>query len=236
MLVGVNRNRLLLLGAAAAVAVLVVVIVIVVASGGGDGGTTTSAAETTADATTPRTLFAGIPQSGDTLGRADAPATLLVFEDPQCPFCRDWNIDALPTVVNDFVRTGRVRLAFRGINIIGPNSNQGLQAIYSAGRQNKLWQMAEALYRRQGAENSGWITPAVVREAATEAGADPAKVIAGMGATAATLAANAQQASQLGLRGTPSFYLQRPPGLAQQIQVTALDASTFSSELSAALQ
>ena len=35
--------------------------------------------------------------------------------------------------------------------------------MYAAGQQNKLWQMAEALYERQGDENSGWITDAVVR-------------------------------------------------------------------------
>ena len=217
---------------------LVVVVVIVLASRGGgeSAAATTAATGTTADPTAPRALFAGIPQRGDTVGKATAPATLLVFEDPQCPFCREWNVEALPTVVRDFVRTGRVRLAFRGIKIIGPNSQQGLEAIYAAGRQGKLWQMAEALYRRQGAENSGWITPAVIRAAAAEAGAGPAKVLAGMSAAAPTIAANEQQATQLGLQGTPSFYLQRPPGVPQQVQVTALDAATFSSELSAALQ
>ena len=217
---------------------LVVVVVIVLASRGGgeSAAATTAATGTTADPTAPRALFAGIPQRGDTVGKATAPATLLVFEDPQCPFCREWNVEALPTVVRDFVRTGRVRLAFRGIKIIGPNSQQGLEAIYAAGRQGKLWQMAEALYRRQGAENSGWITPAVIRAAAAEAGAGPAKVLAGMSAAAPTIAANEQQATQLGLQGTPSFYLQRPPGVPQQVQVTALDATTFSSELSAALQ
>ena len=42
-------------------------------------------------------------------------------------------------------------------------------AIYGAGGQNKLWNMAEALYERQGDENSGWITLPVIRAAATEA-------------------------------------------------------------------
>ena len=49
--------------------------------------------------------------------------------------------------------------------------------MYAAGQQNKLWNMAEALYERQGAENSGWITHAVIRSAAREARATPAKAI-----------------------------------------------------------
>jgi len=233
----VNRNRLLLLAAAAAVAVVAVVVVIVVASSGGSGGdTTTAAVDTSPDTAAPSALFAGVPQSGDTLGKASAPATLLVFEDPQCPFCKEFNLNVLPSVVSDFVRTGRVKLAWRGINIVGSNSNDGLAAIYAAGRQNKLWPMAESIYRRQGAENSGWITEAVIREAATEAGADPAKVVASMSGSNANMQAAAQEADQLGLRGTPSFYLQRPPGLPQQINISSLDPASFSAALAAALQ
>lgn len=234
MLHPVNRNRLLLLGAAVAVAAIVVVVAIVAF---GSSSTTTSSADTGTSSSQPTSakLFVGIPQSGDTLGKASAPA-LYVFEDPQCPFCRDFNLDVVPSVVNDFVRAGRVKLVWRGINILGPNSNEGLAAIYSAGRQNKLWQMAEAIYRRQGAENSGWITDSVIREAAADAGANPEKVVSGMSSSTADMKAAAQQANELQLRGTPSFYVQRPPALPQQLQITSLDPAAFSAALAAALQ
>lgn len=232
-----QRNRLLLLAGAAAVAAVVVVVVIVVASSGGGGGSTTTT-ETQASGSGESTgaLFAGIPQQGTTLGKASAPATLLVFEDPQCPYCRDFNLGTLPSVVADFVRTGRIRLEFRGVNIIGPNSNEGLRAIYAAGLQNRLWQMAEALYRRQGAENSGWITTSVIREAAAEAGAKPAAVVAAMPMQGAPLAGAEQQAKAVGLQGTPSFYLQRPPAVPQPVPVTSLEPAAFSAALAAALQ
>ena len=231
----VQRNRLLLLGGAAAAAIVVVVLVIVLASSGGGGSSTTTSAATGTGQTSSASLFAGVPQSGDTLGKPSAP-TLFVFEDPQCPFCRDFNVGVLPSVVNDFVRTGRVKLVWRGINIIGPNSNEGLAAIYAAGKQDKLWQMAEAIYHRQGAENSGWITDSVIREAASEAGADPGKVVSAMSSSTGAMKSAAQQANEIGLRGTPSFYLQRPPGLPQQVTITSLDPAAFSAALAAALQ
>lgn len=235
MLSGMQRNRLLLLAAAAAVAVVVVVVVVVVASGGSDSSSATTT-EPTAAGETPTSLFAGIPQQGELLGKAGAPATLLVFEDPQCPFCREFNLNVLPSVVTDFVRTGRVKLAFRGINILGPNSDVGLRAIYAAGLQNRLWTMAEELYRRQGGENTGWITDGVVREAAAAAGAKPDAVLAAMPKQTARLAAAERESNQLGLRGTPSFYVQRPPGLPQQVQVTSLEPAAFSAALAAALR
>ena len=107
MLVRVNRNRLLLLGAALGAAAVVVVVVILVAGTGKNSAaeqtTTTASTQTTPAA---KNALAGVPQEGDTLGKASAPVTLTVFEDPQCPFCRQWNIDTLPTVVDELRADG----------------------------------------------------------------------------------------------------------------------------------
>lgn len=230
-----QRNRLLLLGAALGAAVVVAVVLIVVGSGGSGSGTTT--VSTSASGSTAKSLFAGIPQHGDTLGEASAPATLTVYEDPQCPFCREWNVNTLPSVLDTFVRSGRVRLVYHGIVVIGPNSLDGLRAIYAAGAQNKLWTFADALYMHQGAENSGWITPAVVRTAATEAGANGDAVLARAKSPAVLtpLKASAAEATTDKVRGTPTFVLQKPLGPRTQVQAP-LDPSGFTAALSAALQ
>jgi protein-disulfide isomerase len=232
-----KRNRMLLLAAVAGAAVVVAVVLIAVGARS-DSSTTTTVVTATSAGTAEKPFLAGIPQRGDTLGKASAPATLAVFEDPQCPFCREWAIGTLPAVVDDYVRTGRLKLVYRGIQIIGPNSQQGLRAIYAAGRQNKLWNLADALYRRQGAENSGWITDGVIRDAAAAAGANGSAILAaapGPSITAA-LAQAAQEAATDGVRGTPTFILQQPPGLPQPLQISALDTASFESALEAALQ
>jgi len=237
MLCAVNRSRLLLLAGAVALAAVVVVVLIVVGAGS-DSKSANTVSTASAAAPQEKPFLSGVPQHGDTLGAADAPATLTVYEDPQCPFCRDWALGTLPSVVADYVRPGRVKLVYRGVQIIGPNSQPGLRAIYAAGRQNKLWNLADALYRRQGAENSGWITGAVISEAAASVGANPAAIraTAPTPAVTADLVAAAHQASTDRVQGTPTFVLQRPPSLPQQLNVTALDPETFESALAAALQ
>src|SRR5436309_3565814 len=169
------RNRLYLLAAAGAAAIVVVAVIVIVSATGGSSSPTTTTSVVSQSGS--RSIFAAVPQHGDTLGRADAPVTLTVFEDPQCPFCRQWNLDTLPTVVDTYIKTGRVKIVYRGIEIIGGNSIAGLRAVYAAGVQNKLWNMADALYERQGAENSSWITLAVIREAATSVHANAVKLI-----------------------------------------------------------
>jgi protein-disulfide isomerase len=228
----VERNRLLLLGGAAAAAV-VVVVVLIVALGSGGG----SSSGTTSTSAAPRAGLAGIPQHGDTLGEPTAPATVVVYEDPQCPFCREWNVGTLPSVLTQYVRTGRIKLVYHGIEVIGPNSVKGLRAIYAAGQQNRLWNMVDALYARQGDENSGWITDAVIRSAAKDAGADPDAILKASSSAAVTaqLQQSAREANQASVQGTPTFVVQRPLAAPQQLQLSGLDFGAFSSALDAVL-
>jgi protein-disulfide isomerase len=236
----VQRNRILLLAGALAAAVVVVVVVIAVGSNGGSSSTTTAATTVskTATTSTPASALVGVPQHGDTLGSPDAPATLTVFEDPQCPFCRQWNVDTLPTVIKSYIKTRRIKLVYRGIEIIGPNTEPGLRAIYAAAAQNKLWTLVEQLYLRQGEENSGWITPAVIRAAATAGGANGAAILSSSHSAAVTNALKQAEsdATAINLQGTPTFVIQRPPSVPQQLSVPGLDPASFIPSLDAALQ
>ena len=130
-----------------------------------------------------------------------------------------------------------MKLVYRGIEVIGPNSQPGLRAIYAAGLQNKLWNFAEALYRLQGAENSGWITDAVIEQAATSVGANGTAILAAAksAAVAEPLKTSAQEATAAGVNGTPTFVLEHPPGLPQALAVPSLDAGTFEAALEQAL-
>ena len=227
-----KRNRLLLAAAAIAAAAVIVVVLLITVGGGKKSDPKSSPPTAT------RSVFAGVAQHGDTLGLASAPTTMIVFEDPQCPFCRTWSLDTLPTVVERYVRTGRVKLVYRGILVVGPNSTQGLAAIYAAGAQNKLWNLADELYRRQGTENSGWITDAVIREAATAVGADPAALVtaAKAGAVGVAITGAAKAAIAGAVRGTPTFIIARPASPLQQLSVSGLDPASFTAALDAALR
>jgi protein-disulfide isomerase len=225
---------MLVAAAVGGAALLAVVLILVV----GKSSTATTTTATAPAIATAAKLFAGIPQHGNTIGKASAPATLIVYEDPQCPFCREWNVQTLPTVLDQYVRTGKLKLVYRGVVIIGPDSVRGLRAIGAAAKQNKLWNLVDALYARQGAENSGWITNSVILAAASDAGANGPAVVAGMGAPSvgATLTTWQSQAKADRLQGTPTFVIERPPAVSQQLPVQGLDPATFVAALAAALQ
>jgi protein-disulfide isomerase len=237
---GASRNRLLLLlGAVVAAAVIVVVVVVVVGNGGGDSAASTTTT-TTGSSSTPEAVsaFAGVRQKGLELGKATAPNTLYVFEDPQCPFCKQWSIDSMPSAVDEFVRTGQVKFELRPIEVIGSDSEPGIRAVYAASQQNKAWNMLEALYERQGEEQSGWITPSVIAASAREVGADPVAIKKAMPTAKVTAqwGASEKLVQQWGVAGTPTFVLIKPLGTPQQVNPTSLEPTDFNAALRAALQ
>jgi len=111
-------------------------------------------------------LFAEIPQRGNELGRSSAPVTLVEYIDPQCPYCREFVATALPRLVTRYVRSGKLRIEARPIAILGPDSLRGNRTIVAAGQQGRLFNVAELLYFNQGAENTGWLSDAMITAAA----------------------------------------------------------------------
>ena len=106
-----------------------------------------------------------------------ATVRMLQFEDLQCPICKQYTDDAFPAIVNEYVRPGRLKIDFRGLAFLGPDSLKALRIAVAAGFQNKLWQVVGLFYENQGAENSGWVTDSLIDEILAEVpGLDAAKV------------------------------------------------------------
>jgi protein-disulfide isomerase len=185
--------------AGAAAAAVALIAVAVLARSGGD------AAEPNP---TPGVDLAGIQQADRVLGDPAAKVTVIEFADPQCPGCRFYTEHIFPTIVDEYVRPGKVTMEFRGFPFIGADSVKALRFIYAAGLQNRLWQFQEALYRNQGGENDGWVTDALLRQVASEIeGLDVDKLFvdAETGDITREAEAAGDEARAAGIPGTPSF-------------------------------
>jgi protein-disulfide isomerase len=110
--------------------------------------------------------LSGIPQDGRVLGSPDANVTLIEWADAQCPACRVYSEELFPTLVDEYVRAGTVKTEFRGFPFIGDDSVKAYRFLLAAAEQDKLWELQEALYRHQGAENAGWVTDELIHELA----------------------------------------------------------------------
>jgi protein-disulfide isomerase len=146
------------LGIGAAVVLILVV--------GGNGSGSSSTTGTLPDANVIAQQFDGIPQAGNVLGKKTAPVTMVEYIDLQCPVCRAFETDVMPTIIDRYVRTGKLKVEARPIAIIGPDSERGRRGMIAAERQNRAFNFAQLLYFNQGAENSGWLDDSMVAAAA----------------------------------------------------------------------
>jgi protein-disulfide isomerase len=154
-------------------------------------------------------LLRGIPQQGNVLGKSTAPVTLVEYVDLQCPFCQAFETSAMPTLMRRYVRPGKLKVVMRPIAFIGPDSVRGQHAVLAAGRQNRLFDLAQILYVNQGEENTGWLTDSTVKAAAKSIRLDGAKVLAEAGSSAVADEARAAtaQATEDGVTATPTIFV-----------------------------
>lgn len=65
-------------------------------------------------------LLADVPQDGTTLGSEDAPVTIYLYEDLQCPACASFARRTFPDLVTRYVEPGEVKVVSEPLKIIGP--------------------------------------------------------------------------------------------------------------------
>ena len=90
-----------------------------------------------------------------TLGNADAPASIVLFEDFLCPHCAAFSEDVQPKLEQDLVKTGQARLYFINFSLVqnfGIDSETAAIAGECVYEQNNdaFWLFEPALMRAQG--------------------------------------------------------------------------------------
>ena len=183
-------------------------------------------------------LFAGIEQSGAALGSPAAPVTLVEYADLQCPYCAQWARDALPTLVDDYVRAGKLRIVFHGLAFIGPDSHTALRTAVAAGRKNHLWDVVHGLYLSQGAENAGWVNDTLVRDIAGGVpGLEPDELLSTRWEKTIDpeLERFAAAAKAAGVNGTPAFQVGPTDGRLERVEVASLGPEGIVPAIDAAL-
>lgn len=224
-------TRALYLGALGiAVAVAAALVIVSVAMRGGNASSP-SPAQTTAltGVAATKGLLDGLPQRGNVLGSPNAPVTLVEYADPQCPYCGQWARSALPELVRDYVRTGRLRIEYHGMAFVGPDSSKGLAAAFAAGNEGKFWHLIDLLYANQGAENTGWINDALLRAIADRVGVDVPRFQSERESSAVARAVNdsTARARADGVASTPTFYAGRTGGTLRPVPINSLDAGAL---------
>ncbi len=97
---------------------------------------------------------------GRSLGNPDAPVTIEVYEDFQCPSCKTFTEDIEPQIVDTYVATGDVYYIYRHFPFLDDRaprneSDQAANASMCAGNENRFWDYHDILFANWNGENQG---------------------------------------------------------------------------------
>lgn len=84
------------------------------------------------------------------LGDPGAPIAIIEYSDFQCPFCRSFFNDTLPSIKKNFVETGKAKLIYRHFPLnFHPAAQPSAEAAECANDQGKFWEMHDAIFTKQ---------------------------------------------------------------------------------------
>jgi protein-disulfide isomerase len=234
-----RRKRLIQLGSVAGVVVVIIAVILIATSGGGSSpGIEKTKGEPPKAVAEVTSLLQGIPQNENTLGSPKAPVTMEYFGDLECPICKEFTLGALPTLIQKYVRTGKLKLEYRNLETATrePETFKTQQvAALAAGKQNKGWYYIELFYHQQGEENTEYVTEKYLQTLAqqvpglnfaswTSARSEPSFTN--------TITSDAQAANNAGFTGTPSFQIGKTGGQLQKLEYSSLtDPARFESAI-----
>ncbi len=90
-----------------------------------------------------QSLLGGIRQLDDRLGDENAPITITLFTDVQCPRCADFEKDVVDPLIENYVRTGKAQINFKNFPLGVKEVTVGGIAVEAAAEQDHGWQYAE---------------------------------------------------------------------------------------------
>ena len=153
------------------------------------------------------------------LGDPNAPITLVEFGDYQCHFCNVFFHSTEDDILKNYVETGKVRMIFKDYNIIGPDSITASHGAHCATDQELFWEYHDILYSNWTGENNGWASSENLEKFAKEVGLDMdewSECVMNGYHSQKILASN-EDAKNLGITGTPAFFVIGPDGTTTKV-------------------
>ncbi len=159
---------------------------------------------------TPRAFTVKV--DGVHLGDPNAPVKLVAYEDFRCSICLNYTQTIEPTIIQNYVDTGKVYYTYAFFIVIDGNdgadaSRRAANASLCAAAQNKFWPYHDTLYANQITESADWFTDPRLVKMAQDVGLDMTAFNQCYQAKKydSTISTDINQATALHATGTPTI-------------------------------
>src|SRR3989344_49592 len=153
--------------------------------------------------------------SDRTLGKENAPVTIEMFTDFECPFCSRWHNETFPLIDENYIQEGKVKLVVRHFPLesIHFNAKDSAIAAQCAADQGKFFEYVDFLYTKQD-----FLTKEYLNSYASELNLDLElfEYCINDPATLDIVNRDIQRANKKNINGTPAFFINGKPFMGAQ--------------------
>lgn len=151
-----------------------------------------------------------VQTGGHSKGSPDAPVVMVEYSDFQCPYCGRHAQEVAPRLEETYIKNDQMRFVYKHFIVKGQASVAAALAAECAGEQNKFWEYHDLLFARAG---QVIFNAANLKAFAAELGLDMAAFNPCFDSQKYlnVVEANSTEAKQLGIRGTPGFFVSDTP-------------------------
>lgn len=148
------------------------------------------------------------------IGNANAPVTIAVWYDYQCPFCKQFELTTLSQVEADYVASGKVKILLKDFAFLGPDSEDAAvfgRAMWEA-YPDRYAEWHKTVMTAQDEEHGGFgNTETIATLTRTIAGVDVDRVLALAESKreqyVAAMTADRNEGTTFGINGTPGVII-----------------------------
>lgn len=147
------------------------------------------------------------PDDRPARGPSDAPVTIVEFTDYECPYCRRYYRQTYHQLLEQY--EGDIHYVVRNFPLsIHPNARKAAEAAECAHNQGRFWEYHDHLFG-----NADALEPADLKSYARELGLDGGQFDECLesGAESETVQQDMATGRRLGIRGTPTFFVNGSP-------------------------
>ena len=119
------------------------------------------------------------PEGGVLVGDASASKGMVLFEDPQCPYCRQFEEFNGP-LISTALRTGELAVEYRMRCFLGPESVRADNALALAAEAGRFDELRRALFAAQPREGTGGFTIEDLLRSGVEVGLTGSEFVSGV--------------------------------------------------------
>jgi len=155
------------------------------------------------------TLSTFTDNASPVLGNVNAPLTMIEFGDYQCTYCKKFFSETEGSIIENYVKTGKVKIMFKDFIVVGGDSANAANAAHCANDQKMFWLYHSILYNNWDGEDTGWASFERLHEFANELELDMDEFSKCMSESKWEELVNSSQTDGriIGVTATPTFFI-----------------------------